>query len=55
MGYLKGSDPMDASPDFTALVARYGNRIIQPLAGQFEGKVIQPVARQISGLPNVYP
>jgi len=43
------------SPDFTALVARYGNRIVQPLAGQFEGKVIQPVAGQISGLPNVQP
>ena len=43
------------SPDFIALVARYGNRIVQPLAGQFEGKVIQPAAGQFAGLPNVQP
>ena len=43
------------SPDFIALVARYGNRIVQPLAGQFEGKVIQPAAGQIADLPNVQP
>ena len=36
------------SPDFIALVARYGNRIVQPLAGQFEGKVIQPAAGQLT-------
>ena len=41
------------SPDFTALVARYGNRIVQPLAGQFEGRVIQPAAGQIAGLADV--
>ena len=43
------------SPDFTALVARYGNRIVQPLAGQFEGKVIQPVTGQIADLPDLQP
>ena len=41
------------SPDFTAFVARYGNRIVQPLAGQFKGKVIQPVAGQIAGSADV--
>ena len=43
------------SPDFTALVARYGNLIVQPLAGQFEGKVIQPVTGQIADLPDLQP
>ena len=43
------------SSDFTALVARYGSRIVPPLAGQFEGKVIQPVAGQIAGPADVQP
>ena len=36
------------SSDFTALVARYGSRIVQPVAGQIAGPAdVQPAAAQI--------
>ena len=46
------------SSDFAALVARYGNRIVQPLAGQLPyGEFVQPRAAQIQAadLPDVQP
>ena len=44
--------------DFAALVARYGNRIVQSASGQLPcGEFVQPVAAQIqvAGLPDVQP
>ena len=43
------------SPDFTALVAKHGSRIVQPLVGQFDGKVVQPVAGQLAEPADVQP